>query len=160
MKKNKSKDKKYIKVLRTFLVILIIIWAYLVFYLSSQNGNESSSLSTKIIEFFIKDQTLVNELVPIVRKLAHFSEYGLGGILFISLFSTYNWSDRRKIITSILLGVWYAITDEFHQTLIPQRHGGIEDVWIDSLGIMTGVVGMLIIIKIILIIKDKKIGDD
>ena len=91
-----------------------------------------------------------------MRKLAHFSEYGLGGILFISLFSTYDWSDRKKIITSTLLGVWYAITDEFHQTLIPQRHGGIEDVWIDSLGVMTGVIGMLIILKIVKIIKNKK----
>ncbi len=156
MKKDKSKDKKYIKILRCFLLVLIVIWACLVFYLSSQNGNESSGLSTKIIEFFVKDQILVNKLVPVVRKLAHFSEYGLGGILFISLFSTYDWSDRKKIITSTLLGVWYAITDEFHQTLIPQRHGGIEDVWIDSLGVMTGVIGMLIILKIVKIIKNKK----
>lgn len=144
-----------VKILRIFLIILIILWTCLIFLFSSQDGGESSGFSRKFVEFFIKDPDLVDKIEPYVRKLAHFSEYGLGGVLFISLFSTYEWTDRRKITTSILLGVWYAIMDEIHQLMVPGRSGAIKDVYIDSLGIITGVIGMLIVIKIFEIIKNK-----
>lgn len=145
-----------VKILRIFLIILIILWTYLIFSFSSQDGGESSGFSRKFVEFFIKESDLVDVLEPYVRKLAHFSEYGLGGVLFISLFSTYNWSDKRKIVVSILLGIWYAITDEIHQLMVPGRSGCLKDVYIDSLGIVTGIIGMMIIIKIFELIKEKR----
>ncbi len=145
-----------VKILRVILIILIILWTCLIFLFSSQDGGESSGFSRKFVEFFIKDPELVDKIEPYVRKLAHFSEYGLGGVLFISLFSTYEWTDRRKITTSILLGVWYAVMDEIHQLMVPGRSGALKDVYIDSLGITTGVIGMLIIIKIFEIIKNKR----
>lgn len=146
-----------VKILRTILIILIILWTCLIFLFSSQDGGESSGFSRRFVEFFIKDSELVNTLEPYVRKLAHFSEYGLGGVLFISLFSTYNWSDKRKITTSILLGVWYATMDEIHQLMVPGRSGALKDVYIDSLGVATGVIGMMIILKIVeIVINNKK----
>lgn len=145
-----------LKILRVILVILIILWTCLIFSFSSQDGDESSGFSRKFVEFFIKDSDLVNKIEPYARKVAHFSEYGLGGVLFISLFSTYEWTDRRKITTSILLGVWYAVMDEIYQLMVPGRSGAIKDVYIDSLGIATGVIGMLIVIKIFEIIKNKR----
>ncbi len=146
---------KKVKTLRIFLIILIVLWTWLIFSFSSQDGGESSGLSRKVVEFFVKDPDLVNKIEPYARKIAHFSEYGLGGILFISLFSTYNWTDRRKITTSILLGAWYAIMDELYQLMIPGRSGALKDVYIDSLGIATGVIGMLIVIKIFEKLKNK-----
>ena len=146
---------KKVKILRIFLIILIVLWTWLIFSFSSQDGGESSGLSRKVVEFFVKDSNLVNKIEPYARKVAHFSEYGLGGILFISLFSTYNWTDRRMITTSILLGVWYAIMDELYQLMIPGRSGALKDVYIDSLGIATGVIGMLIVIKIFEKLKNK-----
>ena len=146
---------KKVKTLRIFLIILIVLWTWLIFSFSSQDGGESSGLSRKVVEFFVKDPDLVNKIEPYARKVAHFSEYSLGGILFISLFSTYNWTDRRKITTSILLGVWYAIMDELYQLMIPGRSGALKDVYIDSLGIATGVIGMLIVIKIFDKLKNK-----
>lgn len=145
-----------LKVLRVILIILIILWTCLIFLFSSQDGGESSGFSRRFVEFFIKDSEVVDKVEPYVRKLAHFSEYGLGGVLFISLFSTYGWTDRRKITTSILLGVWYATMDEIHQLMVPGRSGAIKDVYIDSLGIATGVIGMLIVIKIFELIKNKR----
>ena len=147
-----------VKILRTVLIILIVLWTFLIFLFSSQDGGESSGFSRKFVEFFIKDEKLVDELEPYARKWAHFSEYGLGGVLFISLFSTYEWSDKRKIITSILIGVWYAIMDEIHQLMVPGRSGALKDVYIDSLGIATGVIGMMIIIKIISKTKKNKVA--
>lgn len=145
-----------VKILRVILIILIMLWTCLIFLFSSQDGGESSGFSRMVVEFFIKDPDLVDRIEPYARKVAHFSEYGLGGVLFISLFSTYEWTDRRKIITSILLGVWYAIMDEIHQLMVPGRSGALKDVYIDSLGITTGVIGMLIVIKIFELIKNKR----
>lgn len=144
------------KIVRTILVIIIFIWAYLVFTFSSQDGNDSSGLSRRVVEFFIKDQAIVDIVEPYVRKVAHFSEYAIGGALFICLFSTYEWSDKRKITTGIFVGVWYAALDEIHQLMVPGRTGSIVDVYIDTLGISAGVVGMMIIFKIIEILKNKK----
>lgn len=145
-----------VKILRTILIILIILWTCLIFLFSSQDGGESSGFSRRFVEFFIKEPEIAEKVEPYVRKLAHFSEYGLGGVLFISLFSTYDWSDKRKITTSILLGVWYATMDEIHQLMVPGRSGALKDVYIDSLGITTGVIGMMIILKIAEIVINKK----
>ena len=145
-----------VKILRIILIILIILWTCLIFLFSNQDGGESSGLSRKVVEFFVKDPELVDKIEPYARKVAHFSEYGLGGVLFISLFSTYNWTDRRKMTTSILLGVWYATMDEIHQLMVPGRSGALKDVYIDSLGIATGVIGMMIIIKIVEIVINKR----
>lgn len=153
--KNK-KINKFLKIKRIILFLLICVWAVIVFNFSSQNGDESSGLSRKIVELFIKSEELVNKVEPYVRKVAHFSEYAVGGMLFTALFNTYGWKDRKIIATSILLGIWYAITDEFHQLLVPDRHGSLFDIYLDSLGFSTGVFCMLLIIKIIKLIKDKR----
>ena len=147
------------KVKRLILLVLIVIWAVLIFGLSGQNGTESSGLSRKIVEIFTKDEEIVDIVEPYVRKLAHFSEYGLGWILFISLFSTYKWTDRKMMFVSIALGIWYASMDEIHQLMVDGRHGSIFDVYLDSLGFSTGVCGMMAILKIkeMLNHKNKKI---
>lgn len=144
---------KKLKILRVILIILIFLWTCLIFSFSSQDGGESSGLSRKVVEFFVKDPELVNRIEPYARKVAHFCEYGLGGILFISLFSTYEWTDERKIIISILLGIWYASMDEIYQLMIPGRSGALKDVYIDSLGVATGVIGMMIVTKSVDLIK-------
>ncbi len=147
---------KKTKIVRIVLFLLIVAWAVLVFYLSGQTGGESSGLSRKIAEFFTKDQNLLEVVERYIRKFAHFSEYAFGGILFILLFNTYNWSDRRKMITSIGLGAWYATTDEVHQLMVDGRNGSIVDVYIDTLGFATGVCITFLIIKLIIQIVSKK----
>lgn len=137
------------KLKRLILLVLIIIWAILIFGLSGQNGTESSGLSRKIVEIFTKNQEIVDMVEPYIRKVAHFSEYGLGGILFTLLFSTYNWKDRKIILISIIFGIWYASMDEIHQLLVDGRNGSIVDVYIDTLGFSTGVCGIMAILKII-----------
>lgn len=146
---------KKVKILRIVLLILILAWTCLIFFFSSQNGGESSGLSRKVVEIFIKDVELVDKIEPYARKVAHFCEYSLGGALFVALFSTYEWTDKRKMITSISLGAWYATMDEIHQLMVPGRNGAFKDIYIDTLGIATGVVFVLIILKIIEIYKGK-----
>ena len=146
---------KKTKIIRIVLFLLIVAWAVLVFYMSSQVGEESSGVSRKIAELFTKDENRLEIVEKCVRKFAHFSEYALGGVLFLLLFFTYEWSERRKLITSILIGAWYAVTDEVYQLMVDGRNGSIIDVYIDTLGVSTGVCITLLIIKIVLIIKNK-----
>ncbi len=136
------------KTIRIVLIILILLWAVLVFGMSNQQGEESSGLSRKITSLFFKTEEQIEIIEPYVRKIAHFSEYALGGALFIGLFLTYEWSEERQMIVSILLGIWYAILDEVHQLFVPNRHGSILDVCIDSLGICVGVCFIMLLYKI------------
>lgn len=145
------------KFIRIILFILIVAWALGVFHLSGQTGEESSGVSRKLAELFTKDENLLDTVERYIRKLAHFSEYAIGGVLFLLLFYTYNWTDKRKMLTSIGLGTWYAITDEVHQLMVAQRNGSIIDVYIDALGFSTGVCVTLLIIKIILLTKNKRV---
>ena len=103
------------KIKRFILVILIILWAVLVFFLSNQSSSDSTGLSYKVALLFSRSEELAKTLEPYIRKLAHYSEYAVGGILFTLLFSTYDWSDKRIIVTSILCGIWYSGLDEIHQ---------------------------------------------
>lgn len=144
------------KIIRIVYFILIVIWALLIFYMSHQQGESSSSLSRTITAIFFKSEEMINLVEPYVRKLAHLSEYAVGGILFMGLFLTYEWSEKKQMLISIALGIWYAIFDEIHQLLVPGRSGRVIDVVIDSLGICLGVVVTMIIYK--LITKNKKEG--
>lgn len=156
--KNKIDIQKKIRIKRIVYATLIIVWALFVFNLSSQTGSDSSGLSRWIVELFTKEEAIINVVEPYVRKFAHFSEYALGGVLFLGLCNTYNWSDRKKLFVSVFLGVWYAISDEVHQLLVPARNGNLIDVWIDSLGIATGTCVMMANYKLKEIILNKKMA--
>ena len=78
-KKERNLKKSF---LRLFLVVLIIFWTIFVYGLSHQTGTESSGLSRKIAGIFFKSEEMIDTFEPIIRKLAHFSEYALGGFLF------------------------------------------------------------------------------
>jgi VanZ family protein len=144
------------KILRIFLIILILAWMYMVFGFSAENGDASSGLSNKIARIFSKNDDVILILEPIIRKIAHLSEYALGGILFYSLFLTYRINSKKQVIFSILLGIIYAITDELHQLFVAGRSGKFQDVCIDSIGVMLGICLTLLIAKIVKLIKVKK----
>ena len=137
--------------------ILIVLWMILVFYLSNQVANESSQLSggltRKILEavHMLDGKTTEQQAIieTIVRKLAHFFLYALGGILIFLHVNLYKITEKRKVIISWTIGTAYAITDEIHQLFVPGRSGEIRDVFIDSLGVITGIIFLLLIFKMI-----------
>lgn len=140
--------------------ILVILWMISVFLFSNQASVESTTTSGNFITHFVtffnsylseeKIQEIVNILQPIVRKLAHFSLYTLGGILIATFFYTL----KSKVVYvksySIALGSIYACTDEIHQLYVPGRSGEIRDILIDTVGIIFGV---FIVVVIRLLVK-------
>ena len=147
-----------LKTKKIITIIFILIWMIIVFYLSSQTSDNSSKLSGEITEKVIKcfhitdnmskenSEQIIENTEIVIRKLAHYSLYTLGGILILLHINLYK--INKKIIISWLIGTIYATTDEIHQLFILGRSGEIRDVCIDSLGVITGVILLLLIIKI------------
>ena len=118
--------------------VLLIAWMILIFLMSHQPGEISSSQSDLLLKVFsfigIELNDYFGELATlIVRKVAHFSEY------MILFFLSYNVSIRytRKKQVRVLLIVFvfiYACTDELHQHFIPGRNMAFKDVLIDTSG--------------------------
>jgi VanZ family protein len=68
----------------------------------------------------------------VLRKLAHFCEYAVLGVLLARAIG------REPV--ALAAGVAYAATDELHQSFVPGRHAAFRDVAIDSAGVLLGVV--------------------
>ncbi len=147
---------------------LVIIWMITIFYFSHQQGTGSSSTSKNVSMIIVNILDIKNEMTeeqkeeivetiePVIRKLAHYTLYMLGGILIINSVNAYIKEDIKTIRYSSLIGVIYAISDELHQLFINGRSGKIIDVVIDSIGIFTGIAMYLLMKKIIMnIVKEK-----
>ena len=142
-------------------LLLIIIWMIVVFLFSNQQGNASSVTSNKVTKEIIeimpstknleenKKNEIVKKVNPIMRKIAHYSIYLVGGILIIFFISTIVKSEGRGVLYSTLIGLIYAITDEIHQMFMDGRTAKVTDVYIDTLGVITGIVIYFTIKKII-----------
>ena len=91
-----------------------------------------------------------------MRKIAHFTEYALLGLLSIITFYTYvnrktphlkpNYR-LRPILTLVFICALYSVTDELHQSLIPGRSPQPTDVMIDTIGVITGITMFLVFTK-------------
>lgn len=151
---------------------LVIIWMLTIFYFSHQQGTGSSSTSKNVSMIIVNILDIKNEMTeeqkeeivetiePVIRKLAHYTLYMLGGILIINSVNAYIKEDIKEDIKTIryssLIGVIYAVSDELHQLFVNGRSGKIIDVVIDSIGIFTGIAMYLLMKKIIMnIVKEK-----
>ena len=124
---------------------MLIALFSIIFGFSNQDGEESSSISREITDNVTKNiksiqglkksekENILGKIEIVIRKLAHFSLYTLVGILTMSLMSTYNIKQKNRIKISLGIGIIYAISDEIHQTFIPERSGMPQDVLIDTL---------------------------
>jgi len=73
-----------------------------------------------------------------IDYLFHFVEYSiLGFLLFRSLASDESVVDNA-VQFSMLIGISFAILDEFHQSFVPGRHMSSADMVFDSLGVLFG----------------------
>ena len=120
-------------------IISVIIWMIVIFYFSNQvaevSGKQSGFLTRLIIHLFGSENEPT--IHHIVRKLAHFTEYLILGLLVLNMLRYYN--PKQIIILALLTCVLYACSDEIHQLFIQGRAGQITDVIIDTLGSLTGI---------------------
>ena len=81
----------------------------------------------------------------IVRKMAHFCEYTLEGFLLMLCMRVYSRRPLRHITVPMLAGVLTALTDETIQLFSPGRSSQVTDVWLDSAGVLAGILAALLL---------------
>lgn len=89
----------------------------------------------------------------LVRKLAHFSEFALAGVLGHICFSQWRKEMRFCILCTLFAGLFIALCDETIQLFVPGRSGQIMDVWIDFSGYVAGMFVWAIVHKMCSTIK-------
>ena len=158
-------QKKWIRIVSTGIVLAIMI---AIFIFSGQGQEQSEGLSFPIGDAAIETGVFENKVFDgvkesyeeqgepfwlfvqrLIRKLAHVAIFmALGGALFVCYES---WLGEGKLnwIWSIVVGIAYAASDEWHQTMVPGRSGSVEDVLIDAAGIVVGVLAAMLIVWLI-----------
>jgi len=126
-------------------LLFVFIWLIVIFVMSSFNANVSSNQSNFIVNIIssIFNINNIKLLSLIVRKLAHFTEYLILGILVFSL----NTNSKRYRYYAFIFCLLYAISDEIHQFFVSGRACQIIDILIDSFGAFCGIILLSILVK-------------
>lgn len=90
-----------------------VLWAGVIFFFSSLPINTPSPFSWPDFIF---------------KKTCHVTEYA---VLFWLV-----WRARKSFRLSLVITLFYALSDEWHQTFIIGREGTLRDVGFDSLGML------------------------
>lgn len=116
-----------------------LIWMIFIFMESAMPGDASSSQSHAIVDFLYTLFSIpfqYQDMISfIVRKCAHMCEYM---ILILLLYYGFQKNKIQHLYLPFLISLIYACSDEFHQLFIAGRAGQIQDVMIDSIGILIG----------------------
>ncbi len=84
----------------------------------------------------------------VVRKMAHFCEYLLEGFLLMLCMRVYSRHPLGHITVPMLGGVLTALTDETIQLYSPGRSSQVTDVWLDSVGVLAGILAALVLMAL------------
>ena len=84
----------------------------------------------------------------VVRKMAHFCEYMLEGFLLMLCMRVYSRHPLCHITVPMLGGVLTALTDETIQLYSPGRSSQVTDVWLDSVGVLAGILAALVLMAL------------
>ena len=76
----------------------------------------------------------------LLRKMAHFTEFAALGSCFCWLYAMLRTKQYQSLLLSALSGLLAACIDETIQRFVPDRHGCLTDVLIESAGVITGIV--------------------
>ena len=144
-------------IFRGIMAILLICTLFIIFGFSSQNGTQSKGISTRVTEYILQFSSkyqeadtkekaqIQNKTNAIIRKVAHFSIYTLLGLFMMGIMTRTKLKDKWRICITIGFGILYAILDEFHQSFSPGRTPKVTDVYIDTLGVILGILLVLLV---------------
>ncbi len=131
-----------------------VLWMGLIFWFSTDRFSsvETGSRFDQLIGWVAPwlEEVSRARLHLLIRKLGHFTEYGLLALLWMRAFESGRWSGRSgemmgrwraRALLVILIVAAYALLDEWHQTLTVSRTGSLVDCAIDTFG---GTAGLLL----------------
>lgn len=138
--------KKY----RIVLGITTILWTFVIFGFSFQNGTDSSEVSGSLLDWVISLGIPMSEYL--LRKTAHVGIYlvlGMSSTAWgISIFIE---RVKKPWFYGGLSGFIYSLScaciDELHQSFTVGRDGKIADVGIDAIGFVIGTIFIVIMMQ-------------
>lgn len=124
----------------------LLLWMVFISFASTGNlsaGNTSRIIGPLVLWLFPNTSPETMLVIHMTtRKIAHFLEYALLGILAARAFrgSPREALRARWFLVSLVLVVVYALIDEYHQSFVPSRSGSIYDSLIDMAGGLTALI--------------------
>lgn len=122
--------------------------------MSHQSDNKSNEISDRITNYIVENIRGMDKismsgikLSYIIRKVGHFVEYMVLGMLVYVVSNKIDIPKQNKILCCVLFCVLFAVADEIHQAYIPGREAKIVDVFIDMLGSVFGVMTLKLILR-------------
>lgn len=82
--------------------------------------------------------TFLTNLDPALQNLLHIPFYGMLSFLWFRSFSLSGCRRFPAVIFAIAITVSYGCLDEFHQSFVRGRYGGLMDIYLDSIGAAIG----------------------
>lgn len=142
-------------------ILLVIIWVIVIFTFSSQEGYISQTKSFKIANYIYKylGNSIKNidehEIHYYVRKAAHVFLYLI--LCMVVMNALYHGGFRGKalFIRAFIICIFYATLDEGYQRFVDGRSGRVKDIFIDSMGIGIGIVGGILLSRIVKMLKNE-----
>lgn len=118
-----------------------------IFFFSYQPAPVSNELSKGITEqlvqlietIFPHVEMEINQFNSKVRKLAHFLNFLVFGIVVMFAVRRIRVFRKKSVLIAFLICTLFAITDEVHQLFVPGRGAQLQDVLIDSTGACVGI---------------------
>lgn len=139
-------------------VLLTLLWMGVIYAFSARTSTESAAFSSgllkKLLSVFVPDwsslgaagqRRLLNKLHHGFRKLGHFTEYSVLGMLLTATIRRFFIQNSRltlpkaEIWLPALLSLLYAVGDEIHQRFVAGRSAELRDVCIDFAGACCGI---------------------
>lgn len=126
--------------MKYFLFLLAACFVGIIFYNSSLPLRQSSQLSgwvTALTQLLAQhlDIRLTGDVEHHIRKLAHFCEFALLGLLLCHSFSALGVSNRTATGYILFLALFAAVLDEYIQSFSPGRASRVKDVLLDFSGV-------------------------
>lgn len=124
----------------------LVLWMGLIFFASTGelSAENTSQLVAPVLRWLFPGISKANLAWAhfMVRKAAHFTEYGVFALLAARAFahSSRDALRRHWFLISLLLIALYSLSDEFHQSFEPTRTASIYDSMIDCAGGFTALV--------------------
>lgn len=126
-----------------------ILWLAVIFFLSSQTGEQTAALSLAIARWLARlfPGVSLTSLHLALRKAAHIGVYFVeGALLFPALYEQKGRAGRALALTVALCAL-IAVVDEAHKLAIPGRHCSWPEAALNFLGALPGVALALAIVK-------------
>ena len=131
---------------KTVSTVLILLNLAFIWGNSLVDGEVSGDLSGGILawinSFLGLDQAGAELLHHLIRKAAHFTEFACLGALLA--WNCQLRGEKHTAVLPALLGMAAAVVDESIQLFTPDRGPSLTDVWIDTSGVVAGMMLLLL----------------